>query len=297
MKHVDIYQTVTDTIIEAIENGIEGKCEMPWHGVSSLPYNALTKNSYRGVNIPQLWACKLVRGFSSGVWATYRQWAELGAQVKKGSKGVQVVFYKQYKQEDENDDENSNIRMFARYSTVFNADQVEGYEPPAPDNNDIEPAEIKPVEMADNLINATGADIRHNEDSAYYEMVSDYINLPPCEKFKDTKDGTATDNYYNVAFHELTHWTGAKHRLDRVNLSRFGSPGYAFEELVAELGSAMCCAITGIESAVREDHSKYIKNWLKALKDDKKFIFTASSHAQKAVDYLYSFQEQQKEVA
>jgi antirestriction protein ArdC len=80
-------------------------------------------------------------------------------------------------------------------------------------------------------------------------------------------------------------------------MSRFGSADYAFEELVAELGSAMCCATTGIENTVREDHSKYIKNWLKALKDDKKFIFTASSHAQKAVDYLYSFQEQQQEVA
>lgn len=151
--------------------------------------------------------------------------------------------------------------------------------------------------MADNLIKATTADIRHAEDSAYYHLMDDYINLPSCEKFKDMNDGTASDNYYSVAFHELTHWTGAKHRLNRINLSKFGSPDYAFEELVAELGSAMCCATTGIEVCVREDHSKYIKNWLKALKDDKKFIFAASSQAQRAVDYLYSFKEQQKEVA
>ena len=294
MKHVDIYQTVTDTIIQAIENGIEGKCEMPWHGMSALPSNAKTQNSYNGINIPQLWACQVIGGYSKGVWATYRQWAELGAQVKKGSKGVQVVFWKQYEEESQEDPENSNIRMFARYSTVFNIDQVEGYEAPA---LEFEPSNIEPNELAENLLKSTGADIRHIQPSAYYDMVNDYINLPTPESFKATSDGTATQNYFAVATHELTHWTGHKKRLDRINLSKFGSPEYAFEELVAELGSAMCCAITGIESAVREDHSKYINNWLKALKNDKKFIFAASSQAQKAVDYLYSFQEQQKEVA
>lgn len=184
--------------------------------------------------------------------------------------------------------------MFARYSTVFNIDQVEGYEAPA---LDFEPSEITSNQLADNLINATGADIRHGEGGAFYNMGSDYINLPAPEHFKESADATASDNYYSVAFHELTHWTGAKNRLDRINLSKFGSPDYAFEELVAELGSAMCCAVTAIENTVREDHSKYINNWLKALKDDKKFIFAASSQAQKAVDFLYAFQDQQQEVA
>ena len=294
MNHVDIYQTVTNTIIEAIENGIEGKCEMPWHGMSALPFNAKTQNPYNGINIPQLWACQVIGGFSQGVWATYRQWAELGAQVKKGSKGVQVVFWKQYEKENQEDPEKTNVCMFARYSTVFNIDQVEGYEAPA---LDFEPSEITSNQLADNLINATGADIRHGEGGAFYNMGSDYINLPAPEHFKESADATASDNYYSVAFHELTHWTGAKNRLDRINLSKFGSPDYAFEELVAELGSAMCCAVTAIESTVREDHSKYINNWLKALKDDKKFIFAASSQAQKAVDFLYAFQDQQQEVA
>ena len=294
MKHVDIYQTVTNTIIEAIENGIEGNCEMPWHGMSALPYNAKTQNSYKGINIPQLWACQVLNKYSQGIWATYRQWAELGAQVQKGSKGVSVVFYKQYEAESEADDENSDIRMFARYSTVFNIDQVEGYEAPA---LDFEPSDITSNELADQLVNATGIQIEHIYPSAYYDMAQDKINMPTPESFKDSQDGTASDNYYSVLFHETIHATGHKTRLDRLNMSGFGSADYAFEELVAELGSAMCCATTGIENTVREDHSKYIKNWLKALKDDKKFIFTASSHAQKAVDYLYSFQEQQQEVA
>ncbi len=294
MKHVDIYQTVTNTIIEAIENGIEGKCELPWHGMSALPFNAKTQNPYNGINIPQLWACQMIGGHSKGVWATYRQWAELGAQVKKGSKGVSVVFWKQYEQEADNENDEANIRMFARYSTVFNIDQVEGYTLPA---LDFEPAEIKPNELADSLINATGIKIVHIHPSAYYDMVQDKINMPCPESFKGSKDGSVSDNYYSVLLHETIHATGHKSRLDRINLSKFGSPDYAFEELVAELGSAMCCAITGIETTVREDHSKYIKNWLHALKGDKKFIFAASSHAQKAVDYLYSFQEKQKEAA
>lgn len=130
--YVDIYHTVTNTIIEAIENGIEGRCEKPWLGMSALPYNAKTENSYKGINIPQLWSCQMIDGYSSGSWATYRQWTELEACVKKGSKGVSVCFYKQYEQEVKNDPENQKTRMFARYSTVFNIDQVEDYNPPCP---------------------------------------------------------------------------------------------------------------------------------------------------------------------
>lgn len=109
--------------------------------------------------------------------------------------------------------------------------------------------------------------------------------------FKDTTTSTATENYYSTLFHELTHWTGAKHRLDRLNNEKFGGKDYAFEELVAELGAAMCCASTGVTSSPREDHARYIQNWLHALKSDKRFIFAAASQAQKAVDFLFSQQQ------
>ncbi len=284
----DIYQTVTDAIIEGIENGLDGNFELPWHGCSAIPLNARTGNLYHGVNVPLLWVHQLKRGFASGTWATYRQWQDMGAQVQKGQKGAQIVFWKQIEVAPTEDNEEAQTRMFARYSTVFNADQVDGFEA----QTAIEPADIQSIAAADALIKASGADIRHKEPSAYYHKIEDYINLPSPEIFRQTKGSSATQNYYSTVFHELTHWSGAKHRLDRAQHQKFGDEDYAFEELIAELGAAMCCASTGVASAVREDHAHYIQSWLKALKSDKRFIFAASSQAQKAVDYLFSLQEE-----
>lgn len=255
----DIYQTVTDAIIEAIEKGLTGKFELPWHGCSAIPSNARTGNLYHGVNVPLLWIHQIKRNFKSGTWATYRQWQEMGAQVRKGEKGTQIVFWKQIEVEPSADNEEGQTRMFARYSAVFNADQVDGFDL----QSGIEAADIQAIAAADALIDASGADIRHNEARAYYNMKEDYVNLPAPEIFKDTKGSSATENYYSTLFHELTHWTGAKHRLDRMEHKTFGDTAYAFEELVAELGAAMCCASTGVESAVREDHAHYIESWLK----------------------------------
>ena len=140
------------------------------------------------------------------------------------------------------------------------------------------------------MIDASGADIRHDEARAYYNTAGDYINLPSPEIFRETRGSSATENYYSMLFHELCHWTGAKHRLDRKDHKKFGDSVYAFEELIAELGAAMCCASTGVEAAVREDHTQYIESWLRLLKNDKRVIFAASSQAQKAVDYLFSLQ-------
>ena len=283
----DIYQTVTDTIIEAIEQGLTGKFEMPWHGCSAIPCNARTGNLYHGVNVPLLWVHQIKRRFQSGTWATYRQWQDMDAQVRKGEKGAQIVFWKQIEVAPSEDNEDAETRMFARYSTVFNADQVDGFEM----QTDIEPADIQAIGAADALIDATGADIRHNEPSAYYDMAGDFINVPSPEVFRETKGSSATQNFYSTVFHELTHWSGAKHRLDRLEHKKFGDVAYAFEELIAELGAAMCCAATGVASAPREDHAHYIQNWLSALKSDRRFIFAASSQAQKAVDYLFSLQQ------
>ena len=283
----DIYQSVTNSIVEAIENGATGEqFVLPWHGVSALPQNACTGKPYHGVNVPMLWACQMSRGFPSGIWATYKQWQEKGAQVKKGEKGSQVVFWKRIDIEPTQDDEERQGRMFARWSTVFNAQQVDGFEL----TPDYEPAEFDALAAADALVKASGADIRHGEARAYYRPSEDYINLPSPEAFKATSGSSATQNFYSVLFYELTHWSGSAHRLDRKKHKKFGDADYAFEELIAELGAAMVCVTTGVETAVREDHAHYIANWLKALKGDKQFIFAAASQAQKAVDYLHSLQ-------
>jgi len=246
MNRSDIYTTVTETIVKAIEEGqAGGKFEMPWHQINRIPENAKTGNCYQGINIPLLWVHQLKKGFASPVWATYKQWTELGAQVKRGEKGAPVVFYKTFEIEAESSEEDAQTRIFARYSTVFNAAQVEGYESPAAIESS-RPSLIENIGAADMLVNQTGADIRHGGDQAFYAPKMDYISMPPREMFKDTSTSTATENYYSVLFHELTHWSGAKHRLDRLNNDKFGGKDYAFEELVAELGAAMCCASTSV---------------------------------------------------
>ena len=119
---VDIYQTVTDTIIEAIENGISDKIEMPWHQINRIPENVKTGNSYQGVNIPLLWVYQVKKNYALPVWGTYKQWTELGAQVKRGEKGAPVVFYKQLEVESDKAEEDLQKRIFARHSIVFNAE-------------------------------------------------------------------------------------------------------------------------------------------------------------------------------
>jgi antirestriction protein ArdC len=167
------------------------------------------------------------------------------------------VFWKRIDIEPSQDDEERQARMFARWSTVFNAHQVEGFEL----TPDYEPSEIDTLAAADALVKASGADIRHGEARAYYRPSGDYINLPSPEAFKATSGSSATQNFYSTLF-----------------------------QLIAELGAAMLCATTGVETAVREDHAHYIASWLKALKSDKQFIFAAASQAQKVVDYLHSLQ-------
>jgi antirestriction protein ArdC len=258
-----------------------------------MPKNAFTKKQYRGVNVPLLWIRQQRDGYASGLWATYKQWQEAGAQVRKGEKGTPIVFWKMIDVEPINDDEEAGQRMFARSSTVFNVAQVGGFEMPSPAPR----AEITLKDSCTAFVQATGAVIEHGHAMACYNITHDKIEMPRAEMFKNTKAATAAENYYAILLHELTHWSGAKHRLDRAQNNRYGDQDYAFEELVAELGAAMLCASLGVTPAPRDDHAQYIKNWLKALNGDQRFIFSAASQAQKAADYLYSLQPQQQQQA
>ena len=201
MERIDIYQKVTNTIITAIEKGLEHSFEMPWHQATALPLNATNDKHYRGVNIPLLWAYQIDKGYKTATWATYKQWKEIGANVIKGEKAAPIVFWKCIDVEPSKDNENNQKRMFARHFNVFNADQVEGFDPQMTH----EPAQIDAIAKADELIKATGADIRHEKTRAFYSVSKDYINLPDQEMFRATSDSTATENYYGTLFHELTH--------------------------------------------------------------------------------------------
>lgn len=283
----DIHAHITDHIIAAIEAGA-GDWQMPWRspkGALHRPTNVATGNFYQGVNILSLWIAAESQHFEAPVWGTYKQWQAQGAQVRKGERGTPIVFYKELEREPEEGADPERV-LFARASWVFNVAQVDGYAVPASDENDA-PDLITPVETAEVLIRATGADIREGGGQAYYNWRDDFVVMPDRSRFIGD-DSMPTDAWYATHLHELTHWSGAKHRLGRDLANRFGSEAYAMEELVAELGSAFLCADLGLCTAPRPDHAAYVAHWLKVLKDDKRAIFTAASNAERAARYLLS---------
>ncbi len=282
----DVYREITDRIIAAIENGVED-FEMPWHRdvATTLPTNALTEKPYNGINVIALWVGAEIANFGSGLWATYKQWNLLGAQVRKGEKGNVIVFYKKTDRkvvDGETGEAEKKTYLFARASFVFNADQVDNWHTPKPNNAD--PVQV--LGEAEAFAAATGADIRHGGDRAYYSGKSDHIQMPLRDRFTGTKTSSPTECYYATLFHELTHWTGHKSRLDRTFSGGFDKEVYAMEELVAELGAAFLCSELGIANTPRPDHAAYVANWLTALKNDKRAIFTAASKASQAKTYL-----------
>ena len=211
---------------------------------------------------------------------TYKQATELGGHVRKGERGTKVYFVKQLEIREDADDESSTrlIPMMREY-TVFNVEQCEGL----PDSvKALKPACARNPDsrddLADEFLRSTGADIREGHGEAYYVPSRDFISLPAFGAFK------GADHFYNVAFHELTHWTGHRRRLDRDLKNRFGSRDYAAEELIAELGAAFLCAEFGFDGDLR--HAGYVGHWIELLKADKRAFFTACSQASKAADYL-----------
>ena len=296
----DVHQRITDQIIAAIEAGA-GPAEMPWHrsGVTTTcPTNAFSGEPYHGVNIISLWAASAKKNFSSGHWATFKQWRCLDAHVRKGEKGSPIVFYKRYVAGQPDDRAGSNedgagpdgrveaMRSFARTSWVFNTEQVDGWSPPKPSVRS--PAEV--VSHAEEFVDRTGATIHHGGDRACYRPSDDTIEMPARDAFTGTATSGATESYYAILFHELTHWSGHRSRLDRQMSNRFGEEAYAMEELVAELGASFLCAECAITNHPRPDHAGYIANWLDVLKNDKRAIFTAASKAGEATSFMVALQ-------
>ncbi|MEW8524843.1 MAG: zincin-like metallopeptidase domain-containing protein [Candidatus Thiodiazotropha endolucinida] len=293
----DVYTRVTDKIIADLEQGVR-----PW----MKPWNAehaagrITKplrhngQPYNGINILMLWSAAVTEGYSAPIWMTFRQAKELGAHIRKGEKGELVVYANTITRTEENGDgeETEHTIPFMKGYTVFNVEQIEGL--PEHYYQLAEPV-LDPVERIDHaeqFFAATKADIRLGGNQAYYAIGSDRIQLPPFESFRDA------ESYYATLAHETTHWTRHPSRLDRdFGRKRWGDEGYAQEELVAELGAAFLSADLGITPEIRDDHSAYIASWLKVLKEDKRAIFTAAAHAQRAVDFLHGLQASTEEAA
>lgn len=287
-ERFDVYAAITDKIVAAIEAGA-GDFQMPWHRLGpsmARPVNAVTNVHYHGINVVALWAEAMMRGYGSGWWATFQQWNRLGARVRKGEHSTLIVVYKPRTRSnaDEESDEERGPRLFARAYRVFNHDQVEGWRPLP----EVVLGLATALEDAETFVTATGARVQHGGDSACYHRKEDLIRMPDRSRFIDTGGSTATEAYYSTLLHELTHWSGAEHRLNRQFGERFGDDAYAVEELVAELGAAFLCADIEITNEPRPDHAAYLTSWLRVLKSDRRAIFTAATRAKEAAAYVGS---------
>ena len=247
----------------------------PW---TSGATNALTGKRYRGINCLFLSSCTH--------WATYKQWQELGCQVRKGQKATTGLLFKPvtWSKETEGDTETGVYFMLKEFK-VFSAAQVDGFEQPTSTKSEFE----RHAE-ADQFIANTGATIVTGSAAAYHPS-RDFISMPAAASFIDTETSTAQQSYYSTMFHELAHWTGHASRLDRLTSTRFGSHDYAKEELVAELAAAMVCGHLGLSAEPRADHARYLNAWLEALDDNPKYFAQACGRAARACDYLIELQD------
>jgi antirestriction protein ArdC len=277
----DLYAETSARIVAELEAGAVPWVK-PWAATpgANTPCNAVTNRLYSGCNVILLWTAQAA-GYRTPRFLTFKQALELGGHVRKGERGTRICFVKQLQVRDQGADDSSARRVvpMMREYTVFNVDQCENL----PDSiNTGKPMRVRNPdardELADAFLHSTGADIREGHGEAFYVPSRDFISMPAFHAFK------GADHFYNVAFHELTHWSAHKSRLDRDLKNRFGSRSYAAEELIAELGAAFLCAEFGFDGDVR--NAGYIANWIDLLKADKRAFFIACSQASKAADYL-----------
>ncbi|HTQ10397.1 MAG TPA: zincin-like metallopeptidase domain-containing protein [Fimbriimonadaceae bacterium] len=273
------YQIVTDKIIQALERGVV-PWRKPWHTQEGPPCNAVSRRPYHGVNLLLL----SLAHYQDHRWLTYKQAKELGGFVRPGESSSIAVFWKAWKIEDEEQKDGEVKRRqvsVLRFYNLFNVVQCEGLGLPELEGDGRQ--EHERIAAAEALVrNVPDSPRLHEGDKqACYYPLADVVSIPALSSF------VSADSYYNTLFHELAHATGHESRLNRPGMrSIFGSRDYAREELVAELTSAFCCAMLGLDNSLLEDSASYIGGWLKTLHDDPRAIVVAASQAQRATDYL-----------
>ncbi|WP_299507563.1 zincin-like metallopeptidase domain-containing protein [uncultured Roseobacter sp.] len=288
-NRTNLYDEITNKIIAELEAG-QVPWVQPWGTAAAkaplaMPNNTATGRGYSGINILILWGAVIEHGFPGQSWLTFRQALSMGGNVRKGARGTTIVYADRFVPSDEKKrardtgDDPKAIPFLKRF-TVFNAAQCENLPadvtvaaPPTP------PDLIAPRVEA--LIAATGIDFWIGGNRVFYAPIDDYLQVPPPQAYFDPID------WHRTALHELGHASGHASRLNRDMSGSFGSKTYAFEELVAEMNAAFCCASLGIVPTVR--HADYIGSWLKVLKEDNRAIVRAASQASKAADYLLGF--------
>ena len=281
MSHNDLYQSITDKIVAELEIGAAPWIR-PWTGSADpIPRNALTQRPYRGINTLLLGLEAQCQGYGTQQWLTYRQAQQLGGQVRKGERSTLIIYYESRLVERtadeplaEGSEPEKRFIPLLKVFNVFNLDQIDGISTEEP----VFDREWNPCLKAEQIIEASGASIRHSGFQAFYSPPNDLIYLPAKTVFHDE------GSYYNTALHELSHWTGHASRLGRKLGRRFGESAYAMEELVAEMGAAFLAAHCHLEGQLQ--HASYIASWLNVLQRDKRAVFVAAAQAQKSADYL-----------
>jgi len=282
----DAAEVTTNKILEALKADIV-PWQQEWTGNTGLPTSLATGKLYRGVNVFTLWLTGAAAGYASNLWGTYRQIQERGGQVRKGEKSTEIVFWKIIEKKVDGEDKVKKIPLL-RLFHVFNIDQADWAEgarlPAVPERTQVDPIEAAEALLADYL--AGGPSLAYGGDKAYYKPGADHIQMPARDDF------TSAEAFYSTLYHEASHSTGHSKRLSREGIAQgtfgaFGDKVYSQEELVAEMGAAILCAIAGIEQKATLDNSAaYIAHWVKALSDDHSLIIKAASAAQKAVDLI-----------
>ncbi|WP_156649545.1 zincin-like metallopeptidase domain-containing protein [Methylobacterium sp. Leaf89] len=267
----DLHERIAAAILEQLETAGPASWAPPWDGAAPLPHNARTGRRYRGINVLALWCAAQAHGYADARWATYRQWAALGAQVRRTERGTLVLFYKDLprraRAETGDSDPPDGAPFVASAAHVFNAAQVDAA-PPTADIATVT-SQPEPLPAFDAFVAATCATILEGGIRACYIPATDTIHLPPGAAFHT---GTG---YAGTLAHELIHWTGAPHRLARDLTGRFGARAYATEELVAELGAAFVLADLRLARTPHPDHAAYCASWAPLLRADSR----ALSHA------------------
>ena len=278
MNYKALQEKVTNKIIKELEAGDTAPWLKMWAG-DGVAKNIKSGATYQGFNQLILG----IAGFDSAYWLTFKQCEALGGKVKKGSKGTQIAYASSYNKTTENSDGTTSERSlaFMRVYTVFNVEQCDGIEAPKEGLERVKGAGKNA--LIDAFVENTGAKVQMSNKACYIPSI-DVIKMPPKSHWNDT------DSYYSTLAHELTHWTGEKDRLDRLDLKN--KKGYAFEELVAEFGNAFLCKQFNIAPEAR--HAGYLKSWLEALKNDYTYLPKAAAQAGKAHVYLNKLQNKEE---
>lgn len=288
----DVYERVTATIIEELEKGVRPWLK-PWNaehaaGRISRPLRH-DGVAYQGINVIMLWSAAMAGGYAAPIWMTFKQAQEMGAHVRKGEKGNLVVYADRIRKTEKDEatgEEQERDIPFMKGHTVFNVEQIDGLPAQfyAPAEKRLDP--VQRIAHTEEFFAALRADIRHGGNQAYYSMGSDHVQMPPFETFRDA------ESYYATLAHECAPWTRHPSRLERdFGRKRWGDEGYAMEELASAFLSA---DLDLTPEQPRPDHAAYIASWLKVLEDDKRAIFTAASHAQRAADFLHHLQGEER---